>query len=149
MDIDGEFRIPADRETVWQALNDPEVLKGCIPGCEAMERVDDGEFTARMLAKVGPVKARFDTRITITDQNPPERYSIAGEGKGGSAGFAKGGADVRLEADGEETVLHYTARIQPGGKLAQVGARLLHGTARKMSSQFFGSFAAAVKPGAA
>ncbi len=146
MDINGEFRILAPRQQVWEALNDPEVLRQCVPGCEAIEKVSDTEFTANMLVKLGPVKAKFTTRLELSDLNPPESYTITGEGKGGPAGFAKGSADVILEDDGGETVLRYTARVQPGGKLAQVGSRLMDGTARKMAADFFGRFAAVVAP---
>ncbi len=147
MDITGEYRIPRDRETVWRALNDPEILGECIPGCESMEKVSDTEFNARVLSKVGPVKARFETRVTLSDLVPPERYTLTGEGKGGAAGFARGSAEVELVADGDATVLRYKARIQPGGKLAQVGSRLIGGTARKLAEEFFSRFAERVGGG--
>ncbi|MCH9671921.1 MAG: carbon monoxide dehydrogenase subunit G [Gammaproteobacteria bacterium] len=140
MDINGEFRIPRDREKVWAALNDPDVLAECIPGCDAIERISDTEFAARITAKFGPVKSKFETTVTLSDLNPPESYTLVGEGKGGVAGFARGSADVKLDADGDETVLTYSARIQPGGKLAQVGSRLIGGTARKLSEDFFTKF---------
>jgi len=149
MDISGEFRIPAPRQKVWEALNDPDVLGQCIPGCESIHKDSDTEFSARIRAAVGPVKSKFDTRITLTELNPPESYTISGQAKSGAAGFAKGGADVKLEEDGEETVLRYTARVQPGGKLAQVGSRLMDSTARKLSNEFFTSFAATLAPQAA
>lgn len=141
MDMSGEFRLPVPREKVWEALNDPEVLQECIPGCESLERISDSDFSAEMLSKVGPVKAKFATKLTISEPNPPVSYSISGEGKGGAAGFAKGGAEVSLAEDGAETVLRYTAKVQVGGKLAQVGSRLIDGTARKMVDDFFGKFA--------
>lgn len=141
MDMSGEFRLPVPRERVWEALNDPEVLRECVPGCESLERISDSDFNAKMLSKVGPVKAKFATKLTISDANPPVSYSISGEGKGGAAGFAKGGAEVSLAEDGAETVLRYTAKVQVGGKLAQVGSRLIDGTARKMVDDFFGRFA--------
>ena len=141
MDITGEYRIAVPRQTVWDALNDPDILGECIPGCESIERRSDTEFGAKVIAKVGPVKAGFDTQITLSDLNPPASYTLTGEGKGGAAGFARGSAEVELEEDGEETVLRYTARIQPGGKLAQVGSRLIGGTARKLGEQFFSKFA--------
>ncbi|NIR31356.1 MAG: carbon monoxide dehydrogenase subunit G [Gammaproteobacteria bacterium] len=144
MDITGEFRIPAPRQKVWEALNDPEVLRQCIPGCESLEKQADNEFTAKIQAAVGPVKSKFNTSITLTNLNPPQSYTISGQAKSGAAGFAKGGADVALEEDSGETVLRYNARVQPGGKLAQVGSRLMDGTARKLSEQFFREFSSTV-----
>lgn len=144
MDITGEFRIPAPRQKVWEALNDPEVLRQCIPGCESLEKQGDNDFTARIQAAVGPVKSKFDTSITLTNLNPPQSYTISGQAKSGAAGFAKGGADVALEEDGAETVLRYSARVQAGGKLAQVGSRLMDSTARKLSDQFFRKFSSTV-----
>lgn len=140
MDIKGEYRIPADRQTVWNALNDPDVLKRCIPGCESMEKETGDSYTARMLAKIGPVKAKFSTLISLSDLNPPESYTISGEGKGGPAGFGKGSAQVKLTENGEETLLNYNASMQVGGKLAQVGSRLVVGTARKYADDFFSRF---------
>lgn len=140
MDINGEFRIPKSRDAVWAALNDPDTLAECIPGCDSIERISDTEFAARITAKIGPVKSSFDTTVTLSDLNPPESYTLTGEGKGGVAGFARGSADVRLDEDGAETLLVYSARIQPGGKLAQVGSRLIGGTARKLSDDFFAKF---------
>ncbi len=137
----GEYRIAAPRERVWQALNDPDVLKRCIPGCEAIEKVSPTEFTAKVTAKVGPVKASFTGAVTLSDLDPPRGYRITGEGKGGAAGFAKGGAEVKLEEDGAATILRYTASAAVGGKLAQIGSRLIDGTAKKLSDQFFGNFA--------
>ncbi len=140
MDISGEFDIPANCQQVWEALNDPEVLAQCIPGCESIERESDTEFLAKMKAKIGPVKARFESRILLSNLNPPQSYTISGEGKGGPAGFAKGSADVTLaEIDGN-TTLHYTATLQVGGKLAQVGSRLMGGAARKIADDFFSKF---------
>jgi carbon monoxide dehydrogenase subunit G len=142
MDLTGEYRIPAPREAVWQALNDPEVLRACIPGAESLEKLSDTEFQAAVKAKVGPVSARFQGKVTLSDLEPPSRYTISGEGTGGAAGFAKGGADVALaEAGDGGTVLSYRANVQVGGKLAQVGSRLVAGTARKMADEFFGRFA--------
>ena len=124
MDMSGEYRIPAPREKVWAALNDPATLKASLPGCESLERSGDNQFAATVIAKVGPVKAKFNGNVALTNLNPPESYTIAGEGKGGAAGFAKGGADVRLTADGEDiTVLRYTAKADVGGKLAQLGSQ--------------------------
>lgn len=141
MDMSGEYRIPAPRERVWQALNDPEILKQAIPGCEEMVKKSDTEFEARVLAKVGPVTARFTGAVTLGDLNPPESYTISGEGKGGAAGFARGGARVWLIEDGTGvTILRYQAQADVGGKLAQIGSRLIQGTAKKMADEFFGRF---------
>lgn len=148
MEMSGEYRIPAPRETVWAALNDPEVLKACIPGCESLEKTSDTEMTAAVTTKVGPVKAKFTGAVTLSNIRPPEGYTISGEGKGGVAGFAKGGADVALEADGDGTILRYTAKAQVGGKLAQLGARLIDSTAKKMADEFFGAFSARLGGGA-
>ncbi len=141
MDMTGEYRIPAPREKVWESLNDPEILKTCIPGCEELNKDSDTELSAKVSTKVGPVSAKFTGKVTLSDINPPEGYKITGEGQGGVAGFAKGGAEVKLEADGNETVLTYTATAQVGGKLAQIGSRLIDSTAKKMAGQFFGKFA--------
>jgi carbon monoxide dehydrogenase subunit G len=141
MDMTGEYRIPAPREQVWAALNDPAILKASLPGCESLERVSDHEFAATVTAKVGPVRAKFNGQVRLSDLNPPESYKISGEGKGGAAGFAKGGADVRLVEEGAEvTVLSYTAKADVGGKLAQLGSRLIDATAKKMADEFFENF---------
>jgi uncharacterized protein len=140
MDMTGEYRIPAPREQVWAALNDPAILKASLPGCETLERVSDHEFAATVVAKVGPVRAKFNGQVTLSDLNPPESYKISGEGKGGAAGFAKGGADVRLVEESAETLLSYTARADVGGKLAQLGSRLIDATAKKMADEFFENF---------
>ena len=141
MDMTGEYRIPAPREQVWAALNDPEILKASLPGCESLERVSDQEFAATVAAKVGPVRAKFNGQVRLSDLNPPESYKISGEGKGGAAGFAKGGADVRLaEESAAVTVLSYTAKADVGGKLAQLGSRLIDATAKKMADEFFENF---------
>ena len=137
MDMSGEFRIPASREAVWKALNDPEILKQCIPGCEELTKNSDTEFVARVVAKVGPVKAGFSGKVTLSDLDPPNGYKITGEGQGGAAGFAKGGADVRLEPDGNGTLLKYTVNAAIGGKLAQIGARLVDGSAARWPRIFF------------
>ncbi|SON54170.1 hypothetical protein HDIA_0629 [Hartmannibacter diazotrophicus] len=139
MDMTGEYRIPASRDAVWAALNDPEVLKACIPGCESLEK-DGDDLKATVVAKIGPVKAKFAGKVSFENVNPPVGYTIAGEGSGGVAGFAKGGADVALAEDGAETILTYTAKAQVGGKLAQLGSRLIDSTARKMADEFFGAF---------
>jgi hypothetical protein len=140
MDMTGEHRIAAPREAVWAALNDPEILRQCIAGCEEIEKSSDTEFAAKVTAKVGPVKARFGGKVTLSDMDPPNGYTITGEGSGGAAGFAKGGAKVALATDGAETVLRYTVQANVGGKLAQIGSRLIDGTARKMAEDFFGKF---------
>ncbi len=142
MDMSGEYRIPAPRETVWQALNDPDILKAAIPGCQTLEKTSETEMTAKVVSKIGPVKATFKGSVTLSELDPPNGYHIAGEGKGGVAGFAKGGADVRLAEDGDETVLTYQAKAQVGGKLAQLGSRLLDSTAKKMANDFFANFTA-------
>lgn len=148
MDMTGEYRIPASREAVWQALNDPEVLKLCIPGCEEIDKKSDTEFSAKVTAKVGPVKAKFAGNVTMSDLDPPNGYTISGQGTGGAAGFAKGGAKVDLAEAGGETVLSYTVNATVGGKLAQIGSRLIDSTAKKMASQFFAKFAEVVGDGA-
>jgi carbon monoxide dehydrogenase subunit G len=141
MDMSGSYRITAPREKVWAALNDPEILKQCIPGCEEIEKQSDTELTAKVVAKVGPVKAKFAGKVTLSDIDPPNGYTITGEGSGGAAGFGKGGAAVKLGPDGEDaTLLDYTAHAQVGGKLAQIGSRLIDGTARKMADDFFAKF---------
>lgn len=145
MDMTGEYRIPASRQKVWLALNDPEVLRAAIPGCESIEKLSDTEMTARVSARVGPVAAKFAGKVTLSDLDPPNGYRISGEGTGGAAGFAKGGATVKLADDGAGgTVLSYQVEAQVGGKLAQIGSRLIDGVARKMADDFFGRFSAAV-----
>lgn len=148
MDMTGEYRIPAPRQAVWEALNDPDVLKACIPGCESLEKSGD-EMNATVVAKIGPVKAKFSGKVRLENLNPPTSYSIVGEGSGGVAGFAKGGADVSLADDGADTILSYTAKAQVGGKLAQLGSRLIDGTAKMMADQFFSAFTAKVGAAAA
>jgi carbon monoxide dehydrogenase subunit G len=148
MEMTGEYRIPAPREAVWAALNDPDILKACIPGCEELTRTADDAMTARVVAKVGPVKATFVGDVTFTNVVPPSSYTIRGEGKGGVAGFAKGGADVTLDEDGEGTLLRYVVNAQVGGKLAQLGGRLVDTTAKQMADSFFGAFAARLTGGA-
>jgi carbon monoxide dehydrogenase subunit G len=144
MEIKGEYRIPASREKVFAALNDPAVLQACIPGCESLEKVSDTELKAKVRMRIGPVSASFSGKVTLSDIDPPNGYKISGEGQGGAAGFAKGGAVVTLREDGAETVLTYAVDAQVGGKIAQVGARLIDGTARKLADEFFGKFAAMV-----
>jgi carbon monoxide dehydrogenase subunit G len=140
MDLAGEYRIEAPRDAVWQALNDPDILKQCIPGCQEIDKESDTAFSARVKSKIGPVSATFKGKVTLSDLDPPNGYTISGEGQGGVAGFAKGGARVTLEEDGSATLLRYTADGQVGGKLAQVGARLVEGTAKKVADDFFTRF---------
>ena len=140
MDLTGEYRIPATREKVWKALNDPEILKQCIDGCQELNKDSDTEFSVKVTAKVGPVKAKFVGKVVLSELDPPNGYTISGEGQGGVAGFAKGGADVKLADDGGETVLSYEAKAEVGGKLASVGSRLVEGVAKKQADDFFGKF---------
>ena len=140
MEMSGEVRIEATVDEVWAALNDAEILKACIPGCQELEKVSDTEMTAKVVLKIGPVKAKFGGEVTLENLNPPNSYSIVGEGKGGIAGFAKGGADVSLEQDGDETILRYEAKAQVGGKIAQLGSRLIDSTSKKLANQFFDNF---------
>jgi len=145
MDMTGEQRILADRETVWRALNDPRILEACIPGCQELVKSSDTEMRATATMKVGPVTARFQGAVTLSDLDPPKGYRITGEGQGGIAGFARGTAVVRLEEDGDATILHYEVSAQVGGKLAQLGGRLIEATARHMSGAFFKTFAAEIQ----
>src|SRR5476649_708381 len=142
MDMNGEYQIAAPRQRVWEALNDPEMLRQCIPGCEEIVKLSDVEWTAKVTAKVGPVKAKFGGKVTLSDLDPPNGYTITGEGTGGAAGFAKGGAAVKLVDQGAGTLLTYTVKAQVGGKLAQIGSRLIDATSRKMAEEFFSAFAA-------
>ncbi|HUK59191.1 MAG TPA: carbon monoxide dehydrogenase subunit G [Stellaceae bacterium] len=144
MDMTGEYRLAASRAKVWAALNDPEVLKQSIPGCEEVQKLSDTELSAKVVAKVGPVQARFAGKVTLSDLDPPNGYRISGEGTGGAAGFAKGGATVHLADDGGGTLLTYKVEAQVGGKLAQIGSRLIDATARKMAGDFFQRFAQVV-----
>lgn len=140
MELSGDHRIAASRQAVWDALNDPEVLKACIPGCESLTQDGDNAFDAIVVAKVGPVRAKFSGRVELSNIRPPESYTITGEGKGGTAGMAKGGADVVLEEDGDGTVLRYTVNADVGGKLAQIGSRLVKSAANKQAREFFSRF---------
>jgi carbon monoxide dehydrogenase subunit G len=133
-------RIPAPQRIVWEALNDPEVLRRSIPGCESVDRIGDGELAAAVTAKIGPVKARFTGKILLSAIDPPRGYRMTGEGDGGGAGFAKGGATVTLSADGDATMLTYDVEATVGGKLAQIGSRLVDAAARKMADDFFSRF---------
>jgi carbon monoxide dehydrogenase subunit G len=144
MEIKGEYKIAAPREKVFAALNDPTVLQACIPGCESLEKVSDTEMKAKVRLRIGPVSASFTGKVTLSDIDPPNGYKISGEGQGGAAGFAKGSAVVTLREDGGATILAYTVDAQVGGKIAQVGARLIDGTAKKLADEFFGKFATMV-----
>jgi uncharacterized protein len=149
MELSGEQLIPQTQEIVWRALNDPEILKACITGCETIEKVSDVEFRVAILAAVGPVKARFNGKLVLADLNPPTSYSLSFEGQGGAAGFGKGSAQVKLATEGTATRLAYIAKAQVGGKLAQVGSRLIDGVAKKMAEDFFAAFNARVGGSAA
>ncbi len=144
MDMTGEERIAASREAVWAALNDVDVLRQCIPGCESLEKVSDNEMVARVKLSIGPVRTSFSGQVKLSDIDPPNGYRISGEGNGGVAGFAKGGATVRLEDDGPGTVLRYEAKADVGGKIAQLGSRLIDSTSRKLAGEFFQKFSAVV-----
>jgi len=147
MEMTGERRIPASRQAVWDALNDPEALRAAIPGCETIERIEGDSFQARVAVKLGPMAAKFSSKLRLENLNPPASYTIAGEGNGGAMGFAKGGADVQLEELGpSETLLKYQVKAQVGGKIAQLGARLIDSTAKSMADQFFERFAGALTP---
>jgi carbon monoxide dehydrogenase subunit G len=145
MIMNGEVHLPASREVVWEKLNDPGVLKECIPGCEELIKSGDNQFQAVAKMNVGPVSARFKGRVTLSDFDPPNSYKISGEGEGGVAGFAKGGATVALADREGGTLLTYNVEAQIGGKLAQLGQRLINGSAKKLADQFFVNFADAVK----
>jgi len=149
MEMTGEQLIALPQQRVWEALNDPEVLKACIPGCESIDKVSDTEYAVAMVAAVGPVKARFSGKLKLADLNPPNSYSIAFEGSGGAAGFGKGGAHVELVPEGTATRLRFNANASVGGRLAQVGSRLIDGVAKKMADDFFARFNRTVAPPAA
>ncbi len=140
MEMTGEYRISAKREMVWSALNDPDILRQAIPGCRSMEKHGETRYVATVLTKIGPVKATFKGRVELSELNPPSSYVISGEGQGGTAGFAKGSANVSLLEDGDATILHYEVNAQVGGKLAQIGQRLINSTAKKMADDFFRTF---------
>ncbi len=145
MELKGERLIPASVEQTWAALNDPEVLKACITGCESLERSGDNAYQALVAVKVGPVSARFKGNVQMSDLHPPHGYTLNFEGQGGVAGFGKGSAVVALAAEGEQTRLSYDAKAQVGGKLAQIGSRLVDATAAKMTDEFFSAFDAALR----
>src|SRR6204780_5418748 len=145
MTMSGEYQLAVPRETVWEKLNDAETLKACIPGCEQLDKVSDTEFQAVAVTKIGPVKAKFKGKVTLSDLDPPNGYKISGQGDGGGAGFATGGAVVKLEAKDGGTLLSYSVEAQIGGKLAQLGQRLVNGAAKKLADDFFANFAKAVQ----
>lgn len=148
MEIEGEYRIAASREVVWAALNDPEMLEKCIPGCESLEKLSETELTANIKAVIGPVKTSFNTKISLENLNPPESYTLVGEAKAGAAGFGRGSAGITLREEGSTTLLHYVADFKVGGKLAQIGSRLVLGATRKNADGFFGALASNIDPGA-
>jgi len=145
MDLTGERLIPADLQRTWGALNDPDTLKGCINGCETLERTGEQSFRCVMAVKVGPVSARFNGKLELTDVQPPRAYTMNFEGQGGAAGFGRGTSRVALEPEGGQTRLRYTAQAQVGGKLAQIGSRLVDVAARKMADDFFAAFEARLR----
>jgi uncharacterized protein len=148
MQMNDSQTIPASRELVWAALNNPEILKQCIPGCQTLDMTSPTEMSAKVVIKIGPVRANFGGKVTLSDLDPPKGYRITGEGSGGVAGFAKGGAAIRLEAiSGNETVLHYEVDSQIGGKLAQLDSRLIESTAKMLANEFFSKFVAIVTDG--
>lgn len=146
MEMNGSQRIEASREQVYAALNDVDVLRQCIPGCESIEKTSETEMNAKVTLRVGPVKASFTGKVTLSDLDPPNGYMISGEGSGGMAGFAKGGAKVDLVPDGDATLLNYTVSAEIGGKIAQLGSRLIDGTAKKLAGDFFAKFSEIVGP---
>ncbi|WP_299504468.1 carbon monoxide dehydrogenase subunit G [uncultured Roseobacter sp.] len=141
MELADEVIINAPKDRVYAALNDPEILQQCIPGCEELVKHSDTELAAKVVLKVGPVKARFSGDVQLDTAGAPDAFSLTGQGNGGAAGHAKGGADVTLTADGDQTILRYEAKAEIGGKLAQLGSRLIQGTAKKLAAKFFKSFA--------
>jgi uncharacterized protein len=144
MTMSGEYQLAVPREVVWEKLNDAATLKACIPGCEQLDKLSDTEFQAVATTKIGPVKTKFKGKVTLSDLDPPNGYTISGQGDGGVAGFAKGGATVKLAPKDGGTLLSYAVEAQVGGKLAQLGQRLINGAAKKIADDFFANFAAAV-----
>ena len=147
MELQDEIRISAPRQQVYSALNDPEILKECIPGCEEITKQSDTELEAKVQLKIGPVKARFSGNVVLDPSQAPDKFSLTGEGNGGIAGFAKGGADVVLEEIGDETVLRYVAKADVGGKIAQLGSRLVKSTSEKLAKKFFENFSEVMQGG--
>ena len=147
MEITGEYRVPAPRQAVWDALNDPEKLRISLPGCKSLEETGLNEFTATVTAKIGPVSATFKGKVELSDLDPPNGYTLSGRGQGGPAGFAKGSAKITLQSVGDETLLRYAADVDVGGRLASVGGRLIGGVASSMAEEFFGRFSRAVTGG--
>lgn len=145
MELADEIRISASKDVVYAALNNPEILQQCIPGCDELIKHSDQELEAKVVLKVGPVKAKFSGNVTLDTAGAPDAFSLTGQGNGGAAGHAKGGADVTLTADGDETILKYDAKAEIGGKLAQLGSRLIQSTAKKLAAKFFKSFADVVE----
>ncbi|MFP7672466.1 CoxG family protein [Marivita sp. S0852] len=141
MELSDEIIINAPKDRVYTALNDPEILRQCIPGCEELIKHSDTELEAKVVLKVGPVKAKFTGNVTLNTEGAPDAFSLSGQGNGGAAGHAKGGADVTLTADGDQTILRYDAKADVGGKLAQLGSRLIQSTAKKLAAKFFKNFA--------
>jgi len=146
MEMSGEQLIPASQQETWEALNDPQVLKACVPGCEAIDLISGNEYQVQMTARVGPVSAKFKGRLTLSDIKPPNSYSIAFEGQGGPAGFAKGGAQVKLSPHNGQTKLAYDVKASVGGKLAQIGSRLVDAAAKKVADDFFRNFTLRLSP---
>ena len=144
MDVSGEYRLSLSRQAVWNALLDPAVLQQCIPGCEAFEKLGGDRYRATVKTAIGPVKAKFISELSIVNAQPPERYRLAGDGKAGAVGFGRGAADVTLTEEGGETVLSYSADFQVGGRLAQIGSRLVVGATRKIADEFFGRLAGVI-----
>ncbi len=140
MEMTGEQLVPVPQQAVWDALNDPQMLKACVPGCESIDKIGDNEYAVLMVARVGPVSAKFKGKLTLSDIKAPDSYSISFEGQGGAAGFAKGGAQVRLTPEGDSTKLGYNVKANVGGKLAQIGSRLVDAAARKVADDFFRNF---------
>ena len=149
MELNDEITIDAPKDRVYAALNDPEVLKQCIPGCEELIKHSDSELEAKVVLKIGPVKAKFGGNVVLDTAGAPDQFSLTGQGNGGAAGHAKGGADVTLTSDGDKTVLGYAAKAEIGGKLAQLGSRLVQSTAKKLAAKFFKSFAEVMEKDAA
>jgi uncharacterized protein len=144
MEMSGEQLIPASQAATWAALNDPEILKACVPGCESIERTAENEYVVLMTARIGPVSAKFKGKLALSDLDPPNSYSLAFEGQGGVAGFGKGGAKVQLLPEGGNTKLTYQVKANVGGKLAQIGSRLVDAAAKKLAEEFFNAFNARV-----